>query len=74
MQISQGKKFKITNLPGRDNNILMKKILSMGIRIGSVITIHQLSPFKGPVKIEHNGFNLGIRWTDLMLLKLETVE
>lgn len=70
--LKQGELAKITDL-SPIHSVMKRRLLDLDILEGSFIQLKRVLPFGGPVAIETNGQQIGIRRMDAMKIKVEKV-
>jgi ferrous iron transport protein A len=67
-----GEQAKIVRLSNSEQSF-RKKLLSMGLTPGTVLTVVRFAPLGDPVEVRVRGFSLSLRKNEAMALQMEQV-
>lgn len=71
--IKPGQKCVVTGI-SRSKSLLRKRIIDMGVTIGTEIYVRKLAPLGDPIELTLRGYELSLRKDDAALIEVEKIK
>lgn len=53
------------------NNMIKRRIVDMGVVVGTIIEVRKFAPLGDPIEVKVKGFNLSLRKNEAKIIELE---